>query len=222
MLNKFGFSRHMFTDVEISKDYIVGPEQATKAVLIIHDWWGTLDYNRDCADQFAELGYRAMVVDLYDGHHPADAKQASEYMHQLDQKQNDSKLQAALTTLQAPNRKVAVLGWSFGGLQAQHAALQNPELVNAIVLFYCRIIVDKPNAATLNSPVLAIFSETERTWPDKQVALESAMSNADKILECYSYDADHGFANPDSPRYDNEVVEDAWRVTVAFLDQYLV
>ncbi|MEN8217459.1 MAG: alpha/beta fold hydrolase [Pseudomonadota bacterium] len=200
---------------------IVGPEQATKAVLIIHDWWGMLDYNREWADQFASLGYRAMVVDLYNGYHPADAKQASEYMHSLAHEENNRKLESALRALQAPNRKVAVLGWSFGGLQAQQAALQFSDMVDAIVLFYCRIIVDKHNAMTLNSPVLALFSETERTWPDKQVALEYVMSDANKILECHSYDADHGFANPDSPRYDSEAIEEAWQVIVAFLDKYL-
>ena len=106
--------------------------------------------------------------------------------------------------------------------QAQHAALQNPELVNAMVIFYCRIILDKHKAAQLNGPVLAIFSETERTWPDKQVALEQAMSETNQILECYSYDADHGFVNPDSPRYDSEVTDEAWNVTVAFLKKYFV
>jgi len=206
---------------EVFNNYIVGPEQAHRAVLIIHDWWGILDYNHEWADQFAKLGYRAMVVDLYNGYHFADAKQASEYMHRLDQKLNNSKLETALRTLQAPNRKVAVLGWSFGGLQAQHAALQNPDIVNALVLFYSRIIVDKHNAATLNSPMLAMFSETERTWPDKQVALENVMSDANKILECHSYDADHGFVNPDSPRYDSEVTEEAWQVMMTFLDKNL-
>ncbi len=201
--------------------YITGPEEATKAVLIIHDWWGLLDYNREWANEFAKLGYRAMVVDLYNGYHPVDTKKAGEYMRNIEIDVIHSKLQSALCSLQAPNRKVAILGWSFGGLQAQHAALQNPDMVDAVVLFYCRIILDKHNATTLKGPVLAIFSETERTWPDKQVALENAMIEANKILECHSYDADHGFANPDSPRYDSEVTQEAWKVTAAFLDQYL-
>jgi carboxymethylenebutenolidase len=206
---------------EVFHNYIVGPEQATKAVLIIHDWWGMLDYNREWADEFAQSGYRALVVDLFNGHHPADVKKAGEYMRSLDPKVNKRKLQTALTALQAPNRKIAVLGWSFGGLQAQQIALQYPDMVNALVIFYCRIILDKYNAETLSCPVLALFSEIERTWPDKQVSLEQAMLEADKILECHSYDAAHGFANPDSPRYDNDAVEETRQVTVAFLDKHL-
>ena len=205
---------------EVFHTYIVGPEDASRAVLIIHDWWGVLAYNRQCADLFAELGYRAMVVDLYDGYHPVDAREAGEYMRSIDLNVAYNKLHAALTTLQAPNRKIVVLGWSFGGLQAQHTTLQNPDMVDALVLFYCRIILDKHNATTLNGPVLAIFAEAERTWPDKQVALEQAMSQANKIVECHSYDAEHGFVNPDSPRHDHEMTEDAWQVMVAFLDKY--
>ncbi len=201
------------------ENYIVGPEQTSRAILIIHDWWGMLDYHKEWADKFAEVGYRAMVVDLFNGHHPTNTKQAGEYMRSIDQQINNRKLYTALTTLQAANRQIAVLGWSFGGVQAQYAALQNPDMVNALVIFYCRIILDKRNVETLTCPMLAIFSETERTWPDKQVSLEHVMSEANKILQCYSYDADHGFVNPDSPRHDNDAAEETRLATVAFLDQ---
>ena len=206
---------------EIFQTYLVGPEEATKAILIIHDWWGLSDYNRDWANQFANVGYRVMVIDLYNGHNPVAIKEAGEYMRNRDQKKNNGKIRAALTALQAPNRKIAVLGWSFGGVQTQHAVLQNPTIIDAIVFFYCRIILDKHNIKTINCPILAIFSETERTWPDKQVSLEHLTSEAHKILVCHSYDADHGFVYPESPRYDNDATEDARKVTIAFLDKYL-
>jgi carboxymethylenebutenolidase len=207
---------------DVFKIYLTGPSDAKKGMLIIHDWWGMLEYNCQWADYFGNKGYRAMVIDLYEGHHPQDVKKAGEYMRSLNQNVNNSKLETALTALQASNRKVAVLGWSFGGLQAQHAALQNPEKVNALILFYCRIILDKRNVSRLNCPVLSIFSETERTWPDKQVSLEQVMSEGNKILQTQSYDADHGFVNPDSPRYDNEIAEETQQLTATFLDKYLL
>jgi carboxymethylenebutenolidase len=206
---------------EVFNTYQVGPKSATKAILIIHDWWGMLDYNREWADQFAQQGYRAMVIDLYQGHHPTDVKAAGEYMRTLNQQVNQRKLQTALTHLRSACQKIAILGWSYGGLQAQHAALQFPELVDALIIYYCRIILDKNNVSSLKGPVLAIFAERERTWPDKQVSLELAMTEAGKHLTCQSYDADHGFVNPESPRYDSEVTEEAWQVTLKFLDKHL-
>jgi carboxymethylenebutenolidase len=206
---------------EVFNTYLVGPEQATKAILILHDWWGMLDYNREWANQFAQLGYRAMVADLYNRHHPADVRAAGEYMRNLNQEVNQRKLHTALTMLKKPNCKVGLLGWSFGGLQAQYAACQYPHLVDALVLYYCRIIINKHNAMALNCPILGIFAEMERTWPDKQASLEHALTEANKVFECYSYDADHGFVNPDNLRYDSEITEEAWRVTVTFLEKYL-
>ena len=64
--------------------YLVGPEQAAQAILIIHDWWGMLNYNRQWADRFAKAGYRVMVIDLYNDYRPVDVKEAGEYMRSLD------------------------------------------------------------------------------------------------------------------------------------------
>lgn len=206
---------------EVFDIYVTGQEHTSKGILIIHDWWGVLDYNKEWARQCAELGYQAWVVDLYNGYQPKTGREASEYMRTLDQEVIHRKLSTALTALHTPQRKVAVLGWSFGGLHAQYAALQHPELVDALIIFYCRIILDKNNAKTLHCPTLAFFSETEKTWPDKQAALEHALAEAEKVAECHSYDADHGFANSESVRHDNDAAEDTWHKTVKFLEKYL-
>jgi len=206
---------------EVFNAYVTGPADAKRGVLILHDWWGMLDYNQECANYFKGLGYYAMAIDLYEGCHPSNTKEAGELMRSIDQETVNRKLHSALNFLKAPDRKLAVLGWSFGGLQAQHAAVNHPELVDALVLYYCRIAFDKQNVKNLRAPVLGIFAEAERAWPDKQVALENLMAGFDKILECHSYDADHGFANPDSARYDLDATEAAREVTLAFLDKYL-
>ncbi len=205
---------------EVFDIYTIGKENAAKAILIIHDWWGVLDYNKDWANQCAKLGYQAWVVDLYNGYQPKTGREASEHMRTLDQEVLNRKLSTALTALQAPERKIAVLGWSFGGLQAQYLALLHPELTDALIIFYCRIILDKHNAKALHCPTLAFFSETEKTWPDKQAALEHALAEAEKVAECYSYDADHGFANTENVRHDNDAAEDSWHKTVKFLEKY--
>lgn len=201
---------------------VEGAEDAPRGILIIHDWWGTLEYNREWAGRFAAEGYRAMIVDLFDGHHPETTKEASEFVRNLDQEAAGRKLSSALQALHRDGRKLGVLGWSFGGAQAQHAALDNPQYVDAVVMSYCRILFNHKNLAQLTAPVLAIFAEAEKTWPDKQADLELLMTEFDKELECASYDAAHGFANPDSLNYDNEASEESWRTALDFLDRHLV
>ncbi len=201
--------------------YLLGSNKAKRGILIIHDWWGLQDYNKACANYFHELGCQALAIDLYEGHHPENTKEAGEYMRSINQEAANRKLRTALQSLHKKGRKLAVLGWSFGGVQAQYAAVENPDLVQALVLYYCRIVLDKQNVQALQAPMLAIFAETERTWPDKQMALENLMLEFDKTLECHSYDADHGFANPESLHYDPEVTEEARQVTLEFLNKYL-
>ncbi len=201
--------------------YSAGKKDAKAAVLMIHDWWGVKPYNHDWANRLATEGYRALVIDLYDGENPVDAQEAGEMMRNIDQEVADAKLLAALEYLNGEHNKVAVLGWSFGGLQAQYATLLDPQSVAATVFYYCRVVSDEQSIATLQGPVLGIFSETERTWPEKQEKWIAAMDAAGKSYDHKSFNADHGFVNPESPRFDKESTEASWQLTVDFLQRYL-
>lgn len=207
---------------ESFESYETGPEDASQAVLILHDWWGLLDYNKICADSLGGNGFRALAIDLYDGYYPEDARAAGHYQHSLTQDELDQKISAALKHLHADGkRKVAVLGWSFGGVQAQQAALKYPQWVNAQVLYYCRLIINNQNVQELSGATLAIFAESERTWPDKQVMLEACLGEHGKDCQCLSFDAEHGFANPDSEAYEPEAEEQAWLAVIEFLKKSL-
>jgi carboxymethylenebutenolidase len=201
--------------------YVRGPEDASKGVLIIHDWWGLRSYNRQWVGHFAELSYRAAVVDLYDGQVPSDPGDAGQIMRSIDQDQANEKLSTALNFLKTANRKVATLGWSFGGMQALRASLLDADVVAATVMFYSRIISDPEVLKALRSPVLAIFSENERTWQEKKEKFQRAMKLAGKQLEVASFPADHGFANPDSEHHDAEATQASWKLTLDFLDKHL-
>lgn len=197
--------------------YETGPAQAERAALIVHDWWGVLPYNHDWAERLAGLGYRAMVVDLYDGENPTTPEHAGEMMRELDQEIADAKLLAALEHLKDGGRTVAVLGWSFGGRQAMQAALLDPETVTAVVLFYCRMVNDPELLESLGGPVLSIYAETERTWPDKMEKFAEAMKSVGKVVESHSFNAGHGFVNPGSERFDAEATEASWQLVEKFL-----
>lgn len=201
--------------------YSAGDTGAERAVLILHDWWGLKPYNRAWADRLADEGYRAMAIDLYDGEQPADAQEAGEIMRAIDQDEADAKLLAAIEHLAKSHSRIAVLGWSFGGLQAQYATLLDPQRIAATVFFYCRVVSEPETVATLQGPVLGIFSETERTWPEKQEKWLASMEAAGKRCEHKSFNADHGFVNPESPRYDEAATEASWQLTLDFLQRNL-
>lgn len=213
---------HLTTPTYESFDaYSYGATDAKQAILLIHDWWGIQPYNKVWAERLAMEGFRALLIDLYDGHQPKDATAAGEFMRNLDQNIADRKLRTALDELRRHHQRIAVMGWSFGGLQAQYATFLAPETVNATVFFYSRVIIEEERLAQLTGRVLGIFSETERTWPEKQQNWETAMSAAGKSYEAHSYDADHGFVNDDGPRYDADATEASWQLSLDFLRRTL-
>lgn len=206
---------------ESFETYSYGAANAEHCVLLIHDWWGIQPYNKVWAERLAREGFRVLLVDLYDGHQPEDAAAAGEWMRNLDQTVAGRKLQTALDELKRQHKHIGVIGWSFGGLQAQYATFLDPQAVNATVFFYSRVIIDDDQLSRLNGPVLGIFSETERTWPEKQQNWEAAMAAAGKPFESHSYDADHGFVNDGGPRYDAEATEASWQLSLDFLRRSL-
>jgi carboxymethylenebutenolidase len=206
---------------EPCKGYLSGSDQASGAVLILHEWWGLLPHNRLWADKLAEAGYLALVADLYDGRVTDDSEQAAQWMREIDQAAADRKLIAAIEFLSIPSRQLAVYGCSFGGKQAMQASLLRPQLVAATALAYCRMETDPSKLSTLQGPVLAIYAQQERNWPQKQQDFETAMQAAGKLTEAAGYDAAHGFTNPTSPRYDAGADAAAWQVLLDFLARQL-
>jgi len=206
---------------ETFETYTYAATGAEQGILLIHDWWGIQPYNKVWAERLAREGFRVLLIDLYDGRQPEDAAAAGEWMRNLDQTIADRKLQTALDELKRQHKRIGVMGWSFGGLQAQYATFLDPDAVDTTVFFYSRVITDEAQLARLSGPVLGIFSETERTWPEKQQNWEAAMKAAGKLFESHSYDADHGFVNDGGPRFDAEATEASWQVSLDFLKRTL-
>ena len=198
--------------------YQAGPEDAKGAVMILHEWWGVMPHNRDWADRLGDLGHRALVVDLYNGRVTEDTEQAGKWMREIDQSATDEKLRAALAYLEKPGRRIATYGCSFGGKESMQATLLEPSKVAATIVAYCRMETDVEKLKTLHGPVLAIYAQQERNWPQKQQDFEVAMAFAGKDTEGVGYDAAHGFTNPSSPRYDAAADKAAWKTIVRFLE----
>lgn len=202
---------------ESFQGYLAENQEARGAVLILHEWWGVMPHNRHWADRLAEAGYRSLVIDLYDGRRTDDSEQAAQWMREIDQGAADRKLIAAVDFLSAPGRRLAVYGCSFGGKQAMRASLLRPESIAATALAYCRMETDVSRLSALQGPVLTLYAQQERNWPQKQEDFEAAMQKAGKRTESRGYDAAHGFTNPTSPRYDAKADAAAWQELLDFL-----
>ena len=89
-----------------TKGYLAMPEGDGKApaILVIHEWWGLTDWVKQNADRFAEQGYVALAVDLYDGKATDDPGEAHELMRALDPGEGVADLKGGLEYLESLDR----------------------------------------------------------------------------------------------------------------------
>lgn len=201
--------------------YATGPEDSTKALLVIHEWWGLNAHIKGTADHFGKLGYRVLAVDLY-GEVAKTPEQARTLMAAVKAPEATAKLDAALLSLSRKGRKIGTLGWCFGGAWSLRASLSKPELVAATCIYYGQLITEAAQLKTLNGPVLGIFAKDDPGIPPTKVAeFEAALKTAGVKAAIHSYDARHAFANPSGDRFQREAARDAWAKTLAFFKENL-
>jgi carboxymethylenebutenolidase len=204
--------------------FVAGPEQARRGILIIPGWMGLNERARELTRQFADAGYRAMAIDLYDGRVPANPRQARLLMDAVEQEEANAKYRAALAALQADGREIAVIGWSFGGSQALHATLAAPERVAATVSYYPYgdMPVEAQSLKQLQGPWMIHVGDQDFAFTaDKISAVERAMTAAARMLIVETYPARHSFDRATSDNYNRIADEQARFHTSKFLDRYL-
>ena len=204
--------------------FVAMPETTpAPAMLLIHEWWGLNDQIKAMTSEFARLGYVAVAADLYAGKVATDPDNARSYMQQVDAGQATDTLGSWIDWMRAHkdvNGKIGTVGWCFGGGWSLNASLARP--VDATVVYYGNVARSAGELKALESPVLGHFAEQDQ-WINHNMVdgFEAAMAEAGKDVTSYWYDAQHGFANPTTARYDAEDAALAWERTREFLEAQL-
>ncbi len=188
-------------------------------ILLIHEWWGLNDQIKSVAAEFAKEGYVALAIDLYGGKSTGDATKAGGYMRSVKPAEATDTLSSWIAWLRSHDRsngKVATIGWCFGGGWSLNASLATP--VDATVIYYGNVAKKAAQLGALRGPVQGHFATRDGFINKPMVeGFASEMKVSGKSLEHYWYDADHGFANPTTGRYDKPDADLAWKRTLAFL-----
>ena len=115
--------------------------------------------------------------------------------------------------------KVGVVGFCFGGWISNMMAVKVSDL-GAAVPFYGG--QPKEDIDKINAPLLLQFGALDKRvnagWPD----FEAALKEHGKEYTAHIYEnANHGFHNDTTPRYDREAAELAWTRTIDFFKEKL-
>jgi dienelactone hydrolase len=176
-------------------------------VIIVHDWTGHNPYARRRAEEVARLGYVAFAIDMYgQGVRAKDAQEAPKLAAPFknDRLLMRARAAAALEVLksqpQVDPRRLAAMGYCFGGTTALEMARGGMDLVG-VVSFHGDLSSPRPDdAKNVKAKVLALHGADDPFVPRKDVeAFEDEMTrgHADWQLVVYS-DAVHSFTNPDA------------------------
>jgi carboxymethylenebutenolidase len=192
-------------------------------VILIHEWWGLNDQIKATAGAFAEAGYAALAVDLYDGKVAASPDQARQYMGAVKADEAVATLQAWVQWLEAraeTTDRLGTVGWCFGGGWSLTGGLKAP--VDAVVVYYGNVDRTAAELASLQAPVLGHFA-TRDNWINQAMVerFEAAAKQAGKSVTTHWYEAEHAFANPSGGRYDEADARLAWERTLAFFAEHL-
>ena len=173
-------------------------------VLIVPEWWGLTEYTKTRARQLAELGYFAMVVDMYGhGDTAADPKAAmafakTYYMNPtLAKPRLEAALAKAKTYASADSTSVAAIGYCFGGFIALNAAKQGSAL-NAVVSFHGDLSGLPPIKNGVKAAVLICQGGSDSFVPEAaQAKFKKQMDSASAPYTFKVYaGATHAFTNP--------------------------
>lgn len=188
-------------------------------LLVIHEYWGLNDFVKKESEKiYNELGDVNIIdLDLYDGQVGATREDAAKLMQAVKEYRAKAIINGAIAYA-GPRAHIATLGWCFGGGWSLQASLLAGKQAAGCVMYYGMPDQDVNRLKTLHCDVLGNFGNKDQWINPKVVAkFEEDMKAAGKKLYVHQYDADHAFANPSNPQYNNTATKDAYAHTLEFL-----
>lgn len=213
-------------------------------VLVCHAWWGQGEYARNRARMLAELGYTAVVLDMYGQDiytsDPAEAGKLAGTFYQ-DRELFRARAAAGLKVLKnqpdVDPEKLAAIGYCFGGTNVLELAYSGAELAG-VVSFHGSLLPPQPldaegeeatgtEAQHIKAKVLIAHGQADPFYAtDKLLEVINALQDAEVDTTTHIYSgAVHAFTDPtatgDLPgaKYDRAADLRSWEHMKIFFDE---
>ena len=195
-------------------------------VVVIHENRGLNPYIEDVTRRLAVAGFIAFAPDaLWPlGGYPGNDDEGRAMQRERDRDEMFEDFVAAVEFLQGHpdcTGKVGSVGFCYGGGVSMSLAVRQPEL-GAAVAYYGRH-PSAEDAARIEAPLMIHHGELDERinagWPAFEEALEAA--GADYVQYMYE-EANHGFHNDTTPRFDEAAAALSWERTIEFFERHLM
>ena len=210
------------------KAYVTRPANATgklAGVLVVHENRGLNPHIEDIARRLALDGFMAVAPDALTalGGYPGDEDKARTEFQKLDQPKIREDFIAAthyLRTRGDCTGKIGAVGFCYGGAMVNFLATRVPELL-ASVPFYGGAPAPE-DVKNIKAAMLIHHGGNDKRLVDGWPAYEAALKAANVRYEGYVYpNAEHGFNNDTTPRFDAAAAKLAWDRTIALFKKQL-
>jgi carboxymethylenebutenolidase len=209
--------------------YLAIPQTAGRhpAILVLHADSGLTDWVMEQTRQLAEHDYVALALDMYRGRVAHEPELAYNLAVSVSPARAFQDMETAIHYLIArpdvDKDKIGSIGWSVGGKWSIMLAVNDPFLA-ACVCNYGALPANPPEIEKIRAPILGIFGAEDLVISRQEVEnFGDAMTSAHKSFEMKMYrGAGHDFEDPSNQLgYREDLAQEAWDFTLAFLDKHL-
>ncbi len=210
------------------KGQLSRPSDAKKklpGIVVVHENRGLNPHIADVGRRAALAGFISLSPDALSplGGYPGNDDDGRALQRQRDRNEMLEDFIAAFEYLRNHDEctgKVGVVGFCFGGWISNMMAAKVPDLGAAVPYYGGQAPVEL--VPDIQAPLLLHFGELDtrvnKGWP----VYEAALKAQNKTYEAFIYpNANHGFHNDTTPRYDKQAAELSWERTIAFFRQHL-
>jgi len=200
-------------------------EKPLPGIVVVHENRGLNPHIKDVGRRAALPGFISLAPDALTplGGYPGNDDDGRTLQRKRDRQEMLEDFIAAFEYLKSHpkcNGSIGVVGFCFGGWISNMMAVRVPDL-KAAVPFYG----GQPDAelvSKIQAPLLLQFGELDKRvnkgWP----VYEEALKKNEKEYKAFIYpNANHGFHNDTTGRYDKEMAQLAWKRTIKFFKKYL-
>ena len=196
-------------------------------VLVIHENRGLTDSIRGVAGRLAGSGYSALAIDLLSAEGGtksfSDEFEAVAALGAVAPARFVADLKAGVTELRrrVPGKKVAAIGFCFGGGMTWLLLASNEPRLSAAVPFYGPF-PDGGSLAGSKAAVLGVYAELDARVNASRTAARAALRKAGLKHSIATFpNVDHAFFTPTSARHDPAAAAAAYRRMLSWFGTYL-
>ncbi len=193
-------------------------------IVVVHENRGLNPHIEDVGRRAGLAGFISLAPDALTplGGYPGNDDDGRELQRKRDRNEMLEDFIAAFEHLKTHpecSGKVGVVGFCFGGWISNMMAVKVPDLAGAVPFYGGQ---PKEDIDKINAPLLLHFGELDKRVNEGWPAYEAALKEHGKEYKAFIYkNANHGFHNDTTPRYDREAAELAWERTIDFFRENL-